>query len=281
LERIENLSDSPQQQQQQQQIDRMSHDSLPSVDNEASNMSTETNESISSRPNIETESSNLNHQSRQLNASESRSSLITTTGPKNYAPQLKFSEDGRIIINEESLVIQRENVEPVYDDTVVENEQGDSLTYTSYRKHHHTKKWTERETAKFYKALSMIGTDFTMIQRLFPNRSRDEIKRKFKREEKLNQALIDRILSKTDQIELSVFVSSSDDEQAAKTGTTMKKGPGRKKSLQPNDKDDNDEQQQNGTENKSPEGGAKKQKLKRIRKRKSFFVRSCQIFLNV
>ena len=74
------------------------------------------------------------------------------------------------------------------------------------------------ETAKFYKALSMIGTDFTMIQRLFSHRNRDEIKRKFKREEKLNQALIDKILSKTAEIDLSVFVSdSSDNEERIKT----------------------------------------------------------------
>ncbi len=153
--------------------------SLNATDPEASNESSMTNESISSRPpNIVVE------------VSASRSSMAE----KSYAPQLKFSEDGRIIINEESLLIQRENIEPVYEGTVVEMEAGDSLTYNSYRKHHHTKKWTDRETAKFYKALSMIGTDFTMIQRLFPNRSRDEIKRKFKREEKLNQALIDRIL---------------------------------------------------------------------------------------
>lgn len=50
----------------------------------------------------------------------------------------------------------------------------------------------------------MIGTDFTMIQRLFANRSRDEIKRKFKREEKLNQALIDKILCKCDRCFLEV-----------------------------------------------------------------------------
>lgn len=42
----------------------------------------------------------------------------------------------------------------------------------------------------------MVGTDFTMIQKFFAHRSRNEIKRKFKREEKLNQALIDKILSK-------------------------------------------------------------------------------------
>lgn len=139
----------------------------------------------------------------------------------NSAPQLKFADDGTIIINEESLLIERNIQEPVYNSTVVESEQIDNLTYVSYRKFNHTKKWTERETAKFYKALSMIGTDFTMIQRLFSHRSRDEIKRKFKREEKINQALIDKIMSKTSEIDLSVFVStSSDDEQRKKSKTS-------------------------------------------------------------
>lgn len=136
------------------------------------------------------------------------------------APQLKFAEDGSIIINEESLFIQRIEVEPQYDSTVVEESENlDNLNYNSYRKFHHTKKWTKRETAKFYKALSMIGTDFTMIQRLFSHRNRDEIKRKFKREEKLNQALIDKILSTTTKIDLSVFVSASSEDEAPPQAT--------------------------------------------------------------
>ena len=57
------------------------------------------------------------------------------------APQLKIAEDGTIVINEESLVIQRETVEPVYDRTIVESEVGEKLTYNSYRKFHHSKKW--------------------------------------------------------------------------------------------------------------------------------------------
>ena len=116
--------------------------------------------------------------------------------PIYNAPQLKFAEDGSIVLNEESLAITRPHVEPVFDSTVIENEGNDNLTYNSYRKFHHTKKWSSKETVKFYRALSMIGTDFTMIQRLFPYRNRDEIKRKFKREEKINQALIDKILCK-------------------------------------------------------------------------------------
>ncbi len=61
------------------------------------------------------------------------------------APQLKFAEDGSIIINEESLIIQRIEVEPQYDITVVEESENlDNLNYNSYRKFHHTKKWTKR-----------------------------------------------------------------------------------------------------------------------------------------
>ena len=58
------------------------------------------------------------------------------------APQLKFAEDGSIVLNEESLVIQRPHVEPVFDSTIIENDHNDSLTYKSYRKFHHTKKWS-------------------------------------------------------------------------------------------------------------------------------------------
>ena len=123
---------------------------------------------------------------------------MSATREEISAPQLKFAEDGTIILNEESLVInRRQSTEIHFDETVIENDQNDNLTYNSYRKFHHTRKWTQKETVKFYKALSMVGTDFTMIQRLFANRTRDEIKRKFKREERLNQAFIDKILSKT------------------------------------------------------------------------------------
>jgi shikimate 5-dehydrogenase len=107
------------------------------TDPEASNESSMTNESVSSRP------------PNMASASATAVAAAAAAVEKSYAPQLKFSEDGRIIINEESLLIQRENVEPVYDATVVESEQGDNLTYNSYRKHHHTKKWTDRGTFYF------------------------------------------------------------------------------------------------------------------------------------
>lgn len=228
-------------------LDETSNHSNVTTSTSSSVSSARTNESISSRP-----------------PGEQSEKRVT------FAPQLKIAEDGSIIINEESLVVQRENIEPdrTYD-TVVETEPSDSLTYNSYRKHHHTRKWTERETTKFYKALSMIGTDFTMIQKLFPNRSRDEIKRKFKREEKLNQALIDKILSKTDQIELSVFVSSSEDESASVAGSNQSESGATSKRKKLKEKNENDKSQE---ESKNE----KKSKLKRIRKSNS--IKSHLIF---
>lgn len=41
----------------------------------------------------------------------------------------------------------------------------------------------------------MCGTDFTLIARVFPNRDRDDIKRKFKTEDKANRTLVDSALS--------------------------------------------------------------------------------------
>lgn len=50
------------------------------------------------------------------------------------------------------------------------------------------------DTLRFYQALKMCGTDFTLIARYFPNRDRDDIKRKFKTEDKANRTAVDSAL---------------------------------------------------------------------------------------
>lgn len=49
-------------------------------------------------------------------------------------------------------------------------------------------RWTKDETTKFYEAISALGTDFNLISHLFPMRSRNQIKTKYKYEEKRNPA---------------------------------------------------------------------------------------------
>lgn len=84
-------------------------------------------------------SSSLNDASRNISSEQQVSKAAAYS-----APQLKIAEDGSLILNEESLIIHRTEVEPVFDSTVIENEQNDNLSYNSYRKFHHTKKWSQR-----------------------------------------------------------------------------------------------------------------------------------------
>lgn len=85
-------------------------------------------------------------------------------------------------------------------------------------------RWTDDETVKFYTALTIIGTDFTLMSDLFfrDTRSRVDLKNKFKQEEKFHKVLIDNALKKSDltsiqdleQLNFDMFSSESEPEEA-------------------------------------------------------------------
>ncbi|KAK9880468.1 hypothetical protein WA026_011713 [Henosepilachna vigintioctopunctata] len=110
------------------------------------------------------------------------------------APQIRIGPSGEIIIDEKSLVIENKqtiiNREQLQRSQVIDG-NGDR-PYGVYKKVKRSKDWTHSETLRFYKALSTIGTDFTLMCELFPNRTRRELKMKFKKEEKINQTLVDK-----------------------------------------------------------------------------------------
>ncbi|MFT7815544.1 transcription factor TFIIIB component B'' homolog [Arapaima gigas] len=122
-------------------------------------------------------------------------------------PRVKVAEDGSLIIDEESLTIEVSRVKGP--NTVEENdpifERGSSTTYTSFRKTSYTKPWTDKETDMFFLAISMVGTDFSMIGQLFPHRERAEIKNKFKKEERANSWRIDKAFREKCRFDLSYF----------------------------------------------------------------------------
>jgi len=66
-------------------------------------------------------------------------------------------------------------------------------TSNSFKNINHSEKWTEEETRKFYRALELFGTDFSLITKLFPNRNRNQIKNKFLKEEKVSRKKIDSV----------------------------------------------------------------------------------------
>lgn len=120
------------------------------------------------------------------------------------APQVTVNADGEIIIDEKSLLI--ENKSTVKGRQKMERTHlvdGDKSTgYGIYKRVKRTKDWTKNETLRFYKALNTIGTDFTLMVKLFPNRTRRELKMKFKKEERINHTLIDKAVLEPVQFDM-------------------------------------------------------------------------------
>lgn len=122
-------------------------------------------------------------------------------------PQVKVGEDGSLIIDEESLTVEvqrakgpniTENEDPIF-------EHGSTTTYSSFRKGSYTKPWSSHETDMFFLAISMVGTDFSMIGSMFPHRARSEIKNKFKKEERANCWRIDKAFREKRRLDLDFF----------------------------------------------------------------------------
>ncbi|XP_048861170.1 transcription factor TFIIIB component B'' homolog isoform X9 [Brienomyrus brachyistius] len=109
-------------------------------------------------------------------------------------PKVKVAEDGSLILDEDSLTVK---VSKTTGPAIVEEndplfECGSTATYSSFRKIRHVKPWSIKETDMFFLAISMVGTDFSIIGRLFPHRPRKEIKNKFRKEERINAWRIDK-----------------------------------------------------------------------------------------
>ncbi|EUB61047.1 Transcription factor TFIIIB component B'' -like protein [Echinococcus granulosus] len=132
------------------------------------------------------------------------------------APQLRLDADGNIVLDEQSLQISRpENA--TEDLRHVAEEAGlYGTTYNSFRRRpvqHRGRKWTERDTTRFYRALSTIGTDFYCMTKLFPDRTRSQLLKKFKREERLFPHLVDEALKNKRNYDITVFYKSESDSE--------------------------------------------------------------------
>ncbi|VAI49988.1 unnamed protein product [Triticum turgidum subsp. durum] len=74
-----------------------------------------------------------------------------------------------------------------YDNDRIENhvlENATKLNYYSYMNKQTRAKWSKSDTDLFYQGLQQFGSNFAMIQQLFPDKSRDQVRQKFKTEEK-------------------------------------------------------------------------------------------------
>ncbi|CAB4066869.1 BDP1 [Lepeophtheirus salmonis] len=141
-------------------------------------------------------------------------------------PQVKIGPDGQIVLDEDSTFIETTATKKAKEDLlktslVYENQ---STNYGTWAKKRKEFRMGEKETVRFYKALSIFGTDFSMMASIFKKRDRYDLKMKFKKEERGNRNLVDRCLSQSGQFDLSTIGSESEEEQVVLTNG-KKKGP--------------------------------------------------------
>jgi len=129
---------------------------------------------------------------------ETKNTLGINFGPfvdenqMSLAPKIIF-KDGKIVVENSDVVLRDGRNKNL---TIQENNKPYKITSMSFRTRNNTAKWTEEETRKFYKAIEIFGADFSMIAKLFPTRNRDQVKNKFRKEEKVNSRIMDEAFKK-------------------------------------------------------------------------------------
>lgn len=77
--------------------------------------------------------------------------------------------------------------------------------YGKWNKRNKQADWSSKKTVKFYKALSVFGTDFSLMQGVFKKHSLRDLRLKFKKEERVNKRLVEKCLSQGQIFDESVF----------------------------------------------------------------------------
>uniref|UniRef100_A0A6B0VER8 Putative transcription factor tfiiib component b n=1 Tax=Ixodes ricinus TaxID=34613 RepID=A0A6B0VER8_IXORI len=145
-------------------------------------------------------------------------------------PRVRVGPNGEITLDEESLVVRRQA--PRSEPRPVVYETGHETNYTSFRRQPQGRRtWTEKQTARFYRALSVCGTDFTLMATFFPERTRQDLKNKFKREERMHRDLVDKAINDPTQFDLVGLeeeMEDADDPEPVPDRQTKRRGRKRK-----------------------------------------------------
>ena len=151
-------------------------------------------------------------------------------------PQVKVAADGSIILDEASTMIETTATKKAKEDLLksplVFESANQATNYGSWGKKKKNADWSDKDTVKFYKALSVFGTDFSLMEGIFKKRSRHELKMKFKKEEKVNRQLVDKCLSQGQTFDPSIFDSDDDEDSEDDREQKRKEKENRRKKKQ-------------------------------------------------
>ncbi|KAK0565195.1 hypothetical protein OC844_001349 [Tilletia horrida] len=146
---------------------------------------------------------------QESSSSDSDDSEDDVYGESQAAVQIRLGPDGKPVLSESSLTIDPSLMADVIDagvegvTSVIETER--FINSSTRAKKTINGRWSNDETEKFYRSISQWGTDFEMIARLFPTRSRHQIKLKFSREEKQNPDRINQAFKTRIPVDLEAY----------------------------------------------------------------------------
>lgn len=125
-------------------------------------------------------------------------------GPETAKVRVTVSFNGENTLGSKSLPMQVDLRATTH--AVVRDMGIPEANYSSFQERHHIHRcWSAEETARFYRALKIFGTDFDLMTTAFPNRTHKNLKNKFKREERENRDLVQRIINDPSKFNLEGF----------------------------------------------------------------------------
>ncbi|KAF8852465.1 hypothetical protein BDZ45DRAFT_544078, partial [Acephala macrosclerotiorum] len=128
---------------------------------------------------------------------QKEASAVPSASKRPQGPQMKVV-DGVIVVDEQSLQMDRQaegEAERADFEEIEENEFTRVVTSSSFMKKEKSNRWDAAATDMFYKLVGQYGTDFNTISKMFPHRSRRQIKLKFNTEERNNPDRITRYMT--------------------------------------------------------------------------------------
>ncbi|KAJ5205486.1 Transcription factor IIIB Bdp1 subunit [Penicillium cf. griseofulvum] len=135
-----------------------------------------------------------------------------TEQPVDWKPQsgpIMRIVNGEIVLDNTSLQVDRhaDAARAAGDlEDVVESSFTRKINQASYGKRTKTETWDEEMTDLFYRGLRMFGTDFMVISKMFPGRSRRQIKLKFNNEERRDpQRIKDTLMGPSETIDIATY----------------------------------------------------------------------------
>lgn len=129
-----------------------------------------------------------------------------TLKTSHYAPQVRIGANGEIVLDIDSLQVDR-SADPdlIEEYSHIEENDHSKFTNSSSWSKRRLVRWGKEDTALFYDALRQFGQNFDLIARVLPGKTYRMCKNKFKAEDKKNPGLIDEALKNAVAVDLDTL----------------------------------------------------------------------------